>query len=339
MNEFNNEAGYIGPQFLFVLLFLAAIAYGTGFLVSTTMRSERSSREYTRQLESIQEIVTEVFEAIKEDPTPKADTPDDPVWDLNNTVKDGYTIHIRSLSGSINVNFIRKDILDKTDLGKMLIDGKTPADLQQQRYDNRLALHPSEYEGFFRSETFDSNITCYGWANINLIEEFALERYIESLTGSTSRGESYHAKFQQSLLDKKVFTNESLRLFFGLDYREVYPYINAEPQLNINFAHEFLIREIVGYPLYGLENPESRAASLIQERTQGIDSVESIASILGVPKDHPLCQWFGCVTWFWEIFLEGPGRKYRFVVCRIPDDTIETAFEPVYHIIERGFVP
>lgn len=337
MNYDRRDAGYIGAQFLFVLIFLSAMAGGAAMLVSGLMRSQKASRDYTSRLEAYDRISGQILADLRSDPSPEADTGDDPVWKWKDTELEGYKVTLRSLSGSLNVNFVRKALLETTSLQTLLINGKSPDDLQKYRFDEGPFLSASAYTEYFNAEDFDTKLTCYGWVNVNLVDEFALEKYVEGLTGTKSTGEALHQKLLRAMGEQILYTNETVKTLLGADYQALYPYLNAEPLLNVNFADPGLIRAIVAFPPYGVASPDSRAKTLIDLRESGIATKEKIAATLGIDATSPLNYWFGCQTWFWRVDISDGKNAYYCVICRFPDDSTEPGKAPVYTVMEQGF--
>lgn len=336
MKRFGRESGYAAPQFLFVFILVSAIACGACIVVSAIVRSERAARTYTERSEACAKIVGAIVKDLESDTTPDSDTRDDPIWLRDGVETEGYMIAIRSLSGYLNPNFLRKDLIEKTDFRLLLKDGKTADDLQQHRWDKGLGLGYGSYADFFSREDFEKYFSCYGWLNPNLVDDFAFERYAGSLTGSEGRAQTLRAKLQAAWVDKKTITNANMRAFFGLDYDELFPYVNAESVLNVNFTDRFIIYQLVSYPLYKVQSPKSRAEDLIALRESGIEDPSKISMTLGIDSANPLMHWFGCKTWFWEVTLESSGARRSYVICRIPQDTLDSAKKPVYRIIEQG---
>lgn len=337
MNKRTRESGFISPQFLSILLFLSALAYGTGQFISVLIRIEKASRQFTTQQEAYNTIEKAVLTDLGNDSSPEADTITDPIWSWENREIDGYLVTVKSLSGFLNPNFIRKGLLETTELHALLLDDTTPEALQQYRYDHGLALTYEPYHDFFRKEDFNSFFTCYSFANVNLVDEFAFEKYVEAITGSSFTASALQQRLLENLKENKIVTAENLSSFLGADYDNLYPYVNAEPVLNINFTDARIVRAIVGYTPYKVSSPGPRAEELLALREGGITSPAQIKDTLGIDEKNPLICWFGCKTWFWKIEIKDSQNMYYFIICRLPSDKLTSTGKIFYRIIEQGF--
>lgn len=333
----SGDSGSMAPQFLIVLFFASAVAAATTLLVSQLTLAER--RAIAR--DSARTTMVQVFESaladLKSDPTPAADTPSDPFWAWNGRVESGMRVSIRSLSSSINPNFARKGIFEKTPIGNLLKNGKSADDLQQWRESHGLAAGYAGYADFFEQEDFDANFSCYGWLNINIVDEFAARSLAHELTGSEATAESMRQRVRDLLASQRLVVPANLRSVLGADYESLYPFVNAEPLVNVNFASQFVLESILAYPDFGVENPKARAKAIIDLRDGGGITHEQIQGILGIDKNARLYYYVGAITWFWEIRVEGAEERLIAVVCRIPPDAISTSTAPVFKTIELRF--
>jgi hypothetical protein len=302
---------------------------------------DRFQRERRRDGD-MNRILSLVLADLYGDPSPEADDPWDPVWVWDGRTLEGCRVSLRPLSDRLNLNFIRKNLLEKTRLAALLRPGKTAEELQQFREDRGLSLIPGAYRDFFAEEILERYFSVYGWANISLTDEFALRKLALSLTGSEYAAE-YVRRAAQTLIIQRQGAETAplpgggdLRDILGVYYEELFPFINAEPLMNVNHLEPAILWELIAYPAYGIHSPERRYEELLARRERGGLTGQDIRNILGLSPDNPLNQYLGCITWFWEITVAGQGRSCRTVLCRLPGtDPGESPGSGRFRIIER----
>jgi hypothetical protein len=320
-----------------MLLFLSIIAGGAGLYVSSVIKQTEAAEQYNSVCIETRDILAGVLEELRADPSPGSNGPGDPVWTRNGTSVNGYTITIDPLSDRLNPNFVRKNIFEKTALSGLLNPGETPEGLQQWREDAGLSLSEDHYGRFFTGETANRYFSGYGWANINLTDEFAARKLALSLTGSARSAESIRGILQTLLINQEPADRKSLKAVLGSHYDEVFPFINAEPLININFVDPILLRELIAYPDYGVRSPDARCGEILRARSGGISDTGEIAELLGIDPANPLTGYLGCVTWFWKIGIAGEKGGLETILCRLPPDPKNPLDDPEYAIVEQRY--
>jgi hypothetical protein len=130
----------------------------------------------------------------------------------------------------------------------------------------------------------------------------------------------------------------NLPIFLGESYDDLYPFINAEPLMNINFIEPVLFQELLAYPDYHIAHPDRACEELIRRRDAGALNSVDIYALLGIDENNPLGHYLGSITWFWEISIRGGGRSRKAVICRLPPGRDHPeGFPPEYTIIEERF--
>lgn len=332
----HDDRGFASTQFLFFLLLLSAITLAIGVCLFAYNRVERHGAARNQTDLEIQELLVPVLDALRSDPTPDIHSYDDPLWEWQGKTLGEYGITIRPLSDRLNLNTIRKQMFEKTSLGSFLKSGKTAGELQQFREDRPLAISPEAYEPFFSQEFLEQYCTCYGWANINLIDEFAARKFAYTLIGQEDRAERLRTIIQNQRINRQPFQGRNLASRLGVDYQALFPFFNTEPLINVNFADPLILKALIRYPDYRI--PESRLTELLERRDRGLGRKELLA-ILGIGETHPLGEYLGSITWFWEITIAHTGgrRSGRTVVCRLPRTYPDQDTPPIYTIIEQRF--
>jgi hypothetical protein len=333
MRPAENDGGYASTYFLFALALLSALVLGIGLYLHSGFQMVLRSKHDNSISAELNRITAEVIDAIRNDPSPGVQCFTDPVWAWHEKTRGDYTVNINPVSDRINLNFTRKNIFDKTALSLLFMPGKTSSDLQQYREDNGLFLSPSAYGELFIPANLDRYFSCYGWANINLLDEFAARSLARSLTGSDEAAERLRGTVETLLLDRRIASPGDLRMLFGINYGELFPFVNAEPLININHADADLLRELLAYPDYGIVSPEGRLSEILARREGEGIARAGIPLILGAAPENLLLHYLGSVTWFWEITVAGKNKTLRTVLCGFPPESDSGFFETDYHAL------
>lgn len=332
------EEGSFSLQYLGILLFAAAVAAAGAVAVAAAGAQERRSRAVAVEWRALEDAALSLLPLLAEDPTPEADDPGDPVMAARGVRADGIALDVRDLSSALNANFVRKGVFEKTDLGRLFGLGKSPDQLQQQREDEGLAADPEAYSLFFSRQALDSAVSVYGWANVNTADEFALRALYRAAVGPAG-ADAFHAKVQDLLKQRRTLKREELDLFLGADRDALFPLINAEPSMNVNYVDPFVLRQLFLLPDFELAGAAEKAEQVLAAREAGGLDPDKFAAILDCPADHPLLQYFGCVTWFRLLRAERGGRAVELVAARYPEAGPAASPVPRYAIVERRRLP
>lgn len=328
--------------FLFALFLVSALTIGAACYIAQATVILGLEKSNTIVMQEMDALLDDITGDLLSDPSPEVNGIDDPVWAWNGKTINGYTISVLPISDRINPNLVRKNIFDKTGLSRLFRPGHTADDLQQFREDAGLYLAGDAFQDFFEERVFTKYFSPYGWANINLTDEFAARSLGTALTGDPLKGEALRDAIRLLLLDRRLMDRENLPAFLGASFGELYPFINAEPLMNINFVEKLILGELLAYPDYHIRRPETICAEVVSRRSRESIGTEDLCSILGIDKTNPLFYYLGCITWFWEITIlteQGDKKDHslRAVVCRLPPGTNPAESSPVYKIIERRF--
>jgi hypothetical protein len=337
------DRGFASVHFLFVLMFISVLIMSMGIYGYSFVQITAGAGRQNMVRREIEEIIGNIIADMYADPSPDINSLQDPLWVWNGKTLGNYHISIIPLSDRINLNYVRKNLFEKTSAGGWLSPGRTADELQQFREDKGMSLSTGFYKQFFDSEIGEKFFSCYGWANINLIDEFAARKLAFSLTGSEQTAEQIRRVVQTLLINRRMADRASLRSLFGIHYEELFPFINTEPMINVNYAEPALLRALIAYPDYGISHPDIRCDELLVRRSITGLGTGDVLSILGIDAANPLASYLGSVTWFWQIAVAGGGQTYRAVICRLPPgDTFQNnraigqSGEIVFNIIEQG---
>ncbi|MDR3124250.1 MAG: hypothetical protein LBU16_10810 [Treponema sp.] len=335
------DAGYASLVFLFALFLCSALALGTAAHIASALSLANREKNETAVRKAMEGLLNEALAALRSDPSPEVNGVDDPLWLLNGKRADGYTVTILPSSDRINPNLARKNLLEKTRLEFLFRPGENADKLQQFREDTGLHLGGEAFADFFEEGIFKKYFSPYGWANINLIDEFAARQLGTALTGNPAQGEDLREKARLLLTERRLVDREALPFFLGASQAELWPFVNAEPLMNVNFVEPLILEELLAYAEYGIKRPEEQSAEILSRREAEGISAGDLSALLEIGASHPLNHYLGSVTWFWEIAItaeDGEAPSLRAVVCRLPPGAFPAETGPEYKIIERRFI-
>jgi hypothetical protein len=331
--------GFAAANFLVVIVFLAACVVGIDLLVRSSTNYQRKSISDEEARRSLALASRRALDTLRKGLEADADSPLDLVWtEMRSTGKDGIAIYTEELSSFINPNFVNKSILEKTPLQRILAAGASPSSLQQYREDHGLSTEKAHYAKLIRDDV-PTLVGYYGWANINVADEFALRSVFRYLTGSKERAESFHARIQESRRNLHIISRDEVAWSLGSDNEAVFPIINAEPIMNINFVDSEIISALLNDPDYEIKEPTAKLASILDTRSIRAIRENEIPDMLGISKIHTLCQYIGSRSWFWRITAKKDGASCDLVVARLPSNmSLSTSGFP-FRVVETRYYP
>jgi hypothetical protein len=188
------------------------------------------------------------------------------------------------------------------------------------------------YDDFFSDEALDEFLTGYGWANINVTDEFVLRSIYAERTGNDMGAKRFRSLAVAIIGRNTMITREALRGYLGADFDRVYPVVNAEPLWNVHYLPERILRKILSYSALGVSDPDGVAAALVALRESSSLSMDELTDLTGLPESSRLHQYLGVRTWFWKIGAHASGVSLEIVAARIPGES------PTFQIVERRIV-
>ena len=305
-----------------VLAFLAAGAGGVVLLLNASIQYQRKSQAAYQARLSLEGHAESVVAALAADPTPRSDSPLDPVWDFVASAPDGVRLTLSDVSSALNPNWIQKSVFSKTALRSTL---KTEGDadvLQQRRENTGFSESLGEaYGDLFVEGALGRYFTAYGYANINVTDEFALQRLYALRTDDSAGAEVFHSQVQRLLMEQRILKPAELRTFLGSVYDAMYPVVNVEPCMNVHFVDPDVLIALLSYPELKVPHPAEAARQILDARGRTELSEDDLTRIMGAPPASRIYQYFGVVTWFWRISASAGSSRLDLVVARLPGAT------------------
>lgn len=330
------DDGFSSIEFLIALVFLSVLAAAAGYTIKTAglAAGRRTAAADARAL--IEKVLDAAAEDLKDDPTPLSDSRFDAFWQWNGRTENGCSVKLRSLSSSLNPNFLRTGVYEKTDLRNLFLPGKNAQQLLQYREDNGLLFTFSDCKDFFSEETYNAYFSPYGWANINITDEFAVRQLVAALTGADSDGEMFRQKVRTLLADKQILqTEDEFKMFCGISYDKIYPYINTEPAMNVQFVEPDVLRSILSDADYNLAGAVQKTKQLLALRESRELTEDDIVNVLGIDRTNRLYYFFGTITWFWQIEAENDDAACTEIICRMPPSGMNSQAPAEWYVVEK----
>jgi hypothetical protein len=318
----DRQSGSTSIPILIVLIAFSLLAVGMLFLIQGfsryTLRSRETFRAKRELIEKAEEIVALLF---PRDPD-EADSPHDPIFSAVEKMQD-IEVTLEDVSSYLGLNWARKGLLTASDL---LRDSEASArELQQHREDTGLYLDLEEgYSSFFKEDVvLEEHFTAYSYFNINVCDEFVLRKLFEIRTGDKVKSEIFRLKIHNHRLktkEKSFIQPDELSGFLGLDSDIVYPVVNAEPVINVNFAPRSVLLTVL--IASGIEKADETVSSILQSREDRPLDLEALEFILGKAlKETPVGQYLGYRTWFWRLRVSLGGNELTWIIARVPPDS------------------
>ncbi len=320
-----NDDGFYSFQTLLIILFVSIIALSTGTGVSFTIILLDKNTRNREERALLQNEVSEIIKHFYKDLSPEADSAFDPVWAYIDEKRGIYRkLQLTDISSRVNINAVHPLFIQRTDLKSLLKNGVTVEDFRALRNSTGpWTCSSGGFNGIFQKEAAERYFTCFGLMNVNTAYEFSLQKMFELLTGDRGAAEVFHTFIADSLQKKKLITAEELSSVFKNYMPVISPLIGTEPDMNINFVPDFILRAILDYPYGGrtLKNKSEILEDILSARSTGeIDTAELRGLVKIESKaQEKIFQYLGTKTRFWEIDMETEKSAACAVVVCIPD--------------------
>lgn len=328
--EEQSTSGSVTVNLLIVIAFVAVLI-GAAFAYINrwfpTAAEEVRIDQVHAQLDS---TLSKLMATLASDPTPESDSITDPVW-IWIASQSGTQISLKDVSSRIDPNWVRPDLLDKTTLHLLFtpsgqVTGAPSAYLRQYRFDHGFYSDLSAgYGMLFSSLTIAQYLTPWSYANINVTDEFALQKLYAVRTGDEAAAEVFHTEIQQLLRERRIVKEGDLQSFLGNDYDKLYPVVNALSLWNVQFLPELILRQTLAYPPFKVKDPQSKADTILSLRAETEITPDRLRQIIGLPDGHPIYQYLGTTTWFWKATIGYKDVTLVAVLCRLPPDFPDSA--------------
>lgn len=331
------EAGAVSPMAFTLLAVLSLGTVAAMLLVLPVTARIRITEERIRTETALYRQTEALIAALADDPTSEADSPIDPVrLAVMSGNRDGCVMTLEDLSSRLNPNWVQRNLLVSPLLSPLLLPGKTADELQTYRHEHGFFLDiGSGYRDFFSMRDLEQYFSPYGYANVNVTDEFSLMNLVYLRTGEADTAEMVRERLRAAVVRRTLVTRETLRELLGPAYDRVFPVANVEPVWNVHFLPERLLRAALSYPAFAVDPTGAKAAYLISIRDSVELTAERLGSIIGADRSNRIHQYLGVTTWFWEITASRDGRMLRTVIARLPDEPDRQETRPRFRVVEQ----
>ncbi|MBN2658741.1 MAG: hypothetical protein JXR86_16920 [Spirochaetales bacterium] len=337
----SDQSGYSSVSALILLLFLSTLALGViGYSRSAANQYLRIEALYERR-EILETAMEELIARMSSDPTPDADAPSDPVWSwIENRSAGEPQVKLEDISSRFNLNFMRTAMLENSSFSSMMINGKSPEDLKQNRGERGFATDLAEgYGEYFSEEDLRKYFTVYSYANLNVTYEDSLKKLYEIRIDEG--GALLFLSEIQSLIATLIMADEQeMDRILGAEKERLYPLINIEPLINVNFAEEEILKAVLYYPYRGTTHEKAGDFLEIIRAERSVLEIDGdrLSEILPDEEEYlRIRQYLGTRTWFWKASVEYEEAELTVIFARLPEDREREGGIP-FRIIEWQFL-
>lgn len=327
--------GFSSLEVLLTLFFISLVIVATSLILSTVKIFVVKKNNELEDKRRIEKKLAEVIEEIKSDQTPEIDSRIDSVWRLDDIEQDECKIQLKALSGLLNVNTVSKQIMSLPEIRKLFSDVDAPSVIENYKSEGNLYSKYEQLNELIEEENYNKYFCIYGYANINVADDYGLRNLVNNITLSNS-GE-YLVQKRKTLLVNKQFiqTENNFKMFAGVDYNSFIPYVNIKPEMNIHFIEEDVLRALLSYPGFKITGINQKINNILSLRESSEISQNEICNILGISKSNELYYYLGCTTWMWQIKIIGKKNKCTVILCRKPEEDEFSVKTPEYYVIEK----
>jgi hypothetical protein len=316
MREDRNQGGSATLQTLAILLYLTLTAAAVTGLILLSSRLVKHNSDQNMQGQLLAAKALRAFmDSLDNDEDPEADSPLDPLYSFIGP--EGTSVKVEERSSLLNPNWLAKPIMDETEIRDFLVSGKTGQDVQQFREDQGLQSDLSDYKDLFAEEARKTYLTLDSYAQLDSTDEFALRKLFLAATGNAGAAEVFHSKVQGHIATLKMGDASKLREILGLDGEEVSRYLGLEPQMNVNFVQEKILRAILSYSPFKVNSPQAATAAILSQRASHPLKTQDLEAILGTQAQPRIKAYLGTRSWFWRVGISTTdGANYQATVAR-----------------------
>jgi hypothetical protein len=368
----DSKAGSATVTILGIIMCLAIIFASIAFIVNFGMLITYDQKTKLEVKKRLLIKANEIYALLYEDPDRQFDSKFGDLAEYINGSNE--SVQLTDIGSALNPNMIHVELLEWLDthlLGPTTTLFKDPKKFNAQtiiQYWEDTGLHYDLVEGYkdyFEEKTIKDYMTPYTYFNVNLTYEYVLQKLFKERTGNDSEARRFHEGITELLVGKLILsTNEMFKDWMttkkilsispvvngiGLwqeDFDTMFPVLNAEPQINVHFVKEEILRALLSYEPFKIADASNKADRIIKERDdpekKGLTKtdLQNIIVILGLPyPGFRILSYLGTMTNFWELKVKeksgGDTYVLRWVIARIPK--IKQTDKLSYKIIEEEF--
>lgn len=277
---------------------------------------------------NLERAVDAVLREMIADPTPYADSKDDPVWAFAELYsQNDISVKIEDISTGLNLNTLDPKWLEQSHLKQR--------DLIFARRSNSFFRSPEDLFEYVDEDIFQRFYSIYGYVNPNLADTAMLTLYIkERLATDNSTATALAASLKSAAIENPIGAKE-MTAALGSYSNDLLPILLPVASINVNMAERELLDVVITFPFdgTGFANPNIIVGNLMAEKLSGeMDSFDLIYLFNNVisagKKDKTrneekmsrlALQFLGTKTWFWKITATSEtGTILEVIAVRLP---------------------
>ncbi|WP_319562725.1 hypothetical protein [Marispirochaeta sp.] len=329
------DEGSITAAALVLLIISTGLTLSAASLAWAQRRQLASFRASTERAADMADIADAVQASLEELDPGEPDWSGSAVYtDISVLEREGScTITLEDISSRFAINSLNKKMISETEVSSFLLPGMGAGAFQQDREDDGFAVDIlARFGHVFKEEFLERYATSWGYWNINTADEFSLTKVFAEITGNEAAAEEFHQKLRERRRTVTLVRPEELEEFIGVHWFDrVFPCINAFPSINIHFAPDWVLKQILSYPAFRVTAPEAVAGELTSLRDSRAILQEELPDMIPVqekdedgnivlPKEqNRLFAYMGTITWFWRISVKKDQTLLTRVIARVPD--------------------
>lgn len=328
--------GFSSIEYLITLIVLVSIIAVFGIFLRTASITVKKTSTLVEDRKTIDDLLSKVYEDLKKDISPEADSRFDEVWKWNGYEHDGFSITISSLSGLINLNFIPEKKIYETGLKNYFENSEGITFIEKNRQQGTLLYSYDDIKEYITENMFNKYFTFRGFANINISDINSIKIISDNIIGSSYGNELYN-KINILRENRQFIQNQTeLKMFLGVNYDGIMPFINLNPQININFIDEEALKALLSYSGFNVDRINQKVATIVSLRQTGEIKESELCNILGISKSDELYYYLGCKTWLWQIDINGKNTSCSIILVRVPEE--DSFGKTSFYIIEKKWL-
>lgn len=156
-------------------------------------------------------------------------------------------------------------------------------------------------------------LTKYGYANINFFFQSRVANFLQFDLNKFN---------EEKLFNLNIKNQGDFLRTAGNDFEKLFPFVNAESMINVNFVDKKLLEKILFSKKFNIKNPGTKLSEILLLRESQEINSESLKNILRVSENDEINKFLGVKTWFWKIeinSLENEKLNFEAVICIIPE--------------------
>lgn len=310
--------GFVFIEVLALGIFLSVVFSAAVYLMKVRQRNLISFQNENIYRNEIEVIVNAIFNDFLSDNTPEAVSYHDPVFRNARDPKDGMSVSIECVSDRMNVNFIDVSFVNslKSEPGVSFQEAALKLKKMRQK------------RHFGKAEDFDSVFfTDIGFADINTVSPDSLNLFLEEY-GCMNQSTLFLERLKSYRKNGTCVRNfTDYKMFFGVSYEDVWPFIVWEPQINVNCADVRLLEKLL----------DKRKCSEIValRKTKEINPV-MLSEILGNRKKTYGELLLGTTTSFFSIKIRNKCLLLSVIIGKVPSEN-KSEEKNRFYILEKKY--